>query len=109
MTEIAANGVHASFAKPSALHDLSADDRCIRIWSMSLFCLVHGSTQNATGWDLGVPALKKFGHDSVRMDLPTNEPAASATRYAEVIAEAIPRDRNDVTVMAHSAGGLFLP
>ena len=76
---------------------------------MSLFCLVHGSTQNASGWDLLVPALEQFGHDTVRMDLPTNEPEASATRYAEAIAAAIPADRGDVVVVAHSASGLFLP
>jgi pimeloyl-ACP methyl ester carboxylesterase len=43
------------------------------------------------------------------MNLPTNEPEASATRYADVIAAAIPADRDDVVVVAHSASGLFLP
>jgi len=43
------------------------------------------------------------------MNLPTNEPEASATRYADVIAQAIPADRDDAIVVAHSASGLFLP
>jgi pimeloyl-ACP methyl ester carboxylesterase len=43
------------------------------------------------------------------MNLPTNEPDASATRYADVIAEAIPAHRDDAVVVAHSASGLFLP
>src|ERR1022692_1815598 len=73
-----------------------------------MFCLVHGSTQDSSGWDLLVPELERLGHEAVRVDLP-NDPAASATRYADVIAEAIPPDLQDVTVVAHSASGLFLP
>jgi pimeloyl-ACP methyl ester carboxylesterase len=76
---------------------------------MSLFCLVHGSTQNAACWDLLIPKLERRGHDVVRMNLPTNEPEASATRYAEVIAASIPLDCDDAIVVAHSASGLFLP
>ncbi len=76
---------------------------------MSLFCLVHGSTQNSTCWDLLIPELQQRGHESVRVNLPTSEPDASATRYADVIAEAIPPSRDDVFIVAHSASGLFLP
>jgi pimeloyl-ACP methyl ester carboxylesterase len=76
---------------------------------MSLFCLVHGSTQNASCWDLLIAHLEQRTHEVVRMNLPTNEPEASATRYADVIAAAIPADRDDVVVVAHSASGLFLP
>jgi hypothetical protein len=76
---------------------------------MSLFCLVHGSTQNASCWDLLIPELAKRGHEAVRMNLPTNEPEASATRYADVIAKTIPDGRDDTVVVAHSASGLFLP
>ncbi len=76
---------------------------------MSLFCLVHGSTQNASGWDLLVHELEQRGNEVVRMNLPTDEPEASASRYADVIAEAIPPDRDDAIVVAHSASGLFLP
>jgi pimeloyl-ACP methyl ester carboxylesterase len=75
---------------------------------MSAFCLVHGSTQHSSGWDLLVPELQRLGQQALRVDLP-NDPAASATRYADVIAYAIPEDRQDVTVVAHSASGLFLP
>src|SRR5216684_4338416 len=83
---------------------------------MSLFCLVHGSTQNASCWDLVIRELVQRGHEAVRMNLPTDEPQASATRYqasatryADVIAQAIPADRDDAIVVAHSASGLFLP
>lgn len=76
---------------------------------MALFCLVHGSTQNASCWDLLVRELEQRGHEAVRMNLPTDELEASATRYANVIADAIPAGRDDVIVVAHSASGLFLP
>jgi pimeloyl-ACP methyl ester carboxylesterase len=76
---------------------------------MSLFCLVHGSGQSAAGWDLLLPELVRRGHEVVRMNLPTTEPDASATRYADLITEAIPPDRDDAIVVAHSASGMFLP
>jgi hypothetical protein len=43
------------------------------------------------------------------MNLPTNEPEASAVRYAEVIAALIPLDCDDAIVVGHSASSLFLP
>src|SRR5882724_6024270 len=76
---------------------------------MSLFCLIHGSTQNASGWDLFVPELCRLGHQTIQVSLPVNEPEASADRYAGVIAEALPGDRSDIVLVAHSASGLFLP
>jgi pimeloyl-ACP methyl ester carboxylesterase len=75
---------------------------------MRAFCLVHGSTQDSSGWDLLIPELQRLGHEAALVDLP-NDPAASATRYADIIADAIPEDLQDVTVVAHSASGLFLP
>jgi pimeloyl-ACP methyl ester carboxylesterase len=76
---------------------------------MSLFCLVHGSTQNASCWDLLIPELERRGHETLRVNLPADEPDASATRYADIISEAIPERRGDTIVVAHSASGLFLP
>ncbi len=48
---------------------------------MSLFGLVHGSTQAASGWSLLVPELEKRGHPIVCVSLP-NDPDASGTQYA---------------------------
>jgi pimeloyl-ACP methyl ester carboxylesterase len=56
-----------------------------------------------------VPELEERGHAVVRPQLPTNEPEASAARYAEAIADSIPADRQDAIVAAHSASGMFLP
>jgi hypothetical protein len=56
---------------------------------MSLFCLVHGSTQGRSGGDLLVSELERRGHETVRADLPTDQPEASATLYADVISASI--------------------
>lgn len=79
---------------------------------MALFCLVHGSAQSSEGWKLLTPQLENRGHEVVTVDLPTDEPQASATRYAEVIVRALDqtnRDKNAIVVVAHSASGMFLP
>ena len=75
---------------------------------MSLFCLVHGSTQSPAGWKLLVSELEARRQQCVSVDLPANEPAASANRYADVIGDAL-RGMEAPIVVAHSAGGLFLP
>lgn len=75
---------------------------------MSTYCLVHGSTQNPSGWDLLVSELHALGHECVCADLPTDEPEAGARRYAEVIGRAL-NGRGPAIVVAHSASGVFLP
>lgn len=76
---------------------------------MSLFCLVHGSGHGPSGWDLLVPELKRLRHETVCVDLPTNEPEASATRYAKVIGESLNEFKDGAIVVASSASGMFLP
>lgn len=56
-----------------------------------------------------VPELQRRGHEVARMNLPGDTPEASATRYADLIAQSIPVGRDDAIVVAHSASGLFLP
>lgn len=75
---------------------------------MSVHCLVHGSTQSPRGWELLVSQLRARGHECICVDLPTDEPDASATRYAEVVGAAL-AGVNKATVVAHSASGFFLP
>jgi len=75
---------------------------------LSLFCLVHGSAQSAAGWKLLVSELEARGHRGICVDLPTDEPAASANRYADLIADVVPEMEAPI-VVAHSASGLFLP
>jgi hypothetical protein len=70
---------------------------------MSLFCLVHGSTQNASGWAMLVPELQGRGHRAICVNLPTDEPEASGTRYAQVIAEALQNSTEAPTVASPRA------
>ena len=76
---------------------------------MSLFCLVHGSTGNASCWDLLIPKLEKFGHQTLRMNLPVERRDLSGMEYAEIISQSIDKADDDVIVVAHSASGAFLP
>lgn len=76
---------------------------------MAVFCLVHGSTQNSSGWDLLARELEHRGHESIAVDLPANEPDASGTRYAQAIAAALDASPSPPLIVAHSVSGLFLP
>jgi hypothetical protein len=55
-----------------------------------------------------VSELEARGHRGICVDLPTDEPAASANRYADLIADVVPEMEAPI-VVAHSASGLFLP
>jgi pimeloyl-ACP methyl ester carboxylesterase len=75
---------------------------------MSVFCLVHGSTQGPKGWELLVSELKARGHDCICVDLPTDQPGSTAAVYADAIGKALGKSKSPI-VVAHSASGLFLP
>jgi pimeloyl-ACP methyl ester carboxylesterase len=75
---------------------------------MSVFCLVHGSTQGPTGWKLLNSELKARGHECICVDLPTDQPDAGAALYASIIGKAL-LNSDGAIVVAHSASGLFLP
>jgi pimeloyl-ACP methyl ester carboxylesterase len=76
---------------------------------MTTFCLVHGSTQSAAGWDRLVAALERRDHHTITPTLPADAPEASAAVYADEIVRSLPADASDIVVVAHSASGLFLP
>lgn len=76
---------------------------------MSVFCLIHGSTQNPSGWNLLAPELESHGHQVICPDLPVDKPEASATYYAEVVAAVLRHLPDPPIVVAHSVSGLFLP
>jgi len=75
---------------------------------MSLFCLVHGSTQSPLGWARLLPELEKRGHRVVCADLP-GEPDANGTRYAQAVAEYLRPNNQPAIAVAHSVSGIFLP
>ena len=77
---------------------------------MSLFCLVHGSTQNASGWNLLVPELHLYGHEVICVDLPSDQPACGGIYFADIIVDALKKHPEKKAVLvAHSASGLLLP
>ncbi|MGC1371752.1 MAG: alpha/beta hydrolase [Candidatus Sulfotelmatobacter sp.] len=75
---------------------------------MAVFILVHGSAHSARAWDLVKTELEHRRHAVVTPELPADEPDASASRYAQVVASAIPEGDESI-VVAHSASGWFLP
>ena len=76
---------------------------------MTTFALVHGAFHGAWCWDLVRPELESRGHRTVAMDLPCDDPGAGSVRYAEVVAEAIRDEGDDVIVVGHSLAGLTVP
>lgn len=73
-----------------------------------MFCLIHGSGQNARAWRLLEGELAARGHEVVAPDIPTNMPEAGADLYADAVAGSLPSGA-EVVLVAHSASGLFLP
>jgi len=76
---------------------------------MSVFCLIHGSTQNPSGFNLLAPELESLGHEVICPDLPVDQPEASGTYYAEAVTAALQQSSDPPIVVAHSVSGLFLP
>ena len=60
-----------------------------------LFCLVHGSAQNAACWDLLVPELEAHGHTTVRTHLSVGEKQPTSWDYADLILRSMPPDAKE--------------
>jgi pimeloyl-ACP methyl ester carboxylesterase len=73
---------------------------------MPAITLIHGSTQNASCWDLVRPFLHESGHTTATIELPADRPDFSASDFANLAAEQI---ADDAVVVAHSASGILLP
>ena len=76
---------------------------------MSLFCLIHGSTQNFKCWNLLIRELEKLNHQAVKIDLPSNRQNAGGMVYAEIIAKQLETIEESVILVGHSFSGIFLP
>jgi pimeloyl-ACP methyl ester carboxylesterase len=74
---------------------------------MASFVLVHGSTQNASGWDRVRTLLAERGHRVSTPQLPKQAPDWGFEDYAAEIARAIQSPQT--LVVAHSMSGAFLP
>ena len=76
---------------------------------MSVFCLIHGSTQNSECWNLLIAELEKLNHQAVKIDLPTDWQNAGGMMYAAIIAKQLEKIEESVILVGHSFSGMFLP
>ena len=76
---------------------------------MTTFVLVHGAWHGAWCWELLASELEQWGRQSVAVDLPTEDPRAGATRYAELVARECDRAEGEVVLVGHSLAGVVLP
>jgi len=53
--------------------------------------------------------LDRLGHRSIAVELPCDDATASFETYADVIAEAIAAEPEDIVVVGHSLAGLTIP
>jgi pimeloyl-ACP methyl ester carboxylesterase len=73
---------------------------------MTTFALIHGAWHGGWAFERLVPELLARGHDAVAPDLPCEDQEAGASRYADVVEEALVGVDGDVVVVGHSLGGL---
>lgn len=78
---------------------------------MTTFALVHGAWHGGWAFDAVSAELEARGHQAVAPDLPCDDPAADASRYAEVVCGALEAASagDDVVAVGHSLGGLTIP
>jgi pimeloyl-ACP methyl ester carboxylesterase len=75
---------------------------------VATFGLVHGAGHGAWCWERLIPELGARGHRAVAVDLPCEDPAAGALRYAEIVDQAMP-PADDLVLVGHSLAGLTVP
>ena len=73
------------------------------------FVLVHGAYHGAWCWDLLRRELEGAGHTTSAVDLPNEDPAAGAERYAGEVLAAAPNTADGIVLVGHSLGGLTIP
>jgi hypothetical protein len=74
----------------------------------STFAFVHAAGDGAWNWQLVERELQALGHDTVAVDLPADDAAASLWDYADAVVDVI-GDRSKVVVVAHSFGAFTGP
>jgi pimeloyl-ACP methyl ester carboxylesterase len=75
---------------------------------MRTFALIHGGGDSGWAWHLVAAELQAHGHVAIAPDLPFEDETAGLDEYADVVVKAV-GDRDDVTVVGHSFGGLVAP
>jgi pimeloyl-ACP methyl ester carboxylesterase len=75
---------------------------------VATFVLIHGAGDVGWYWHLVETALRARGHETVAPDLPCDDDSAGLPQYADTVVAAIGA-RQDLVVVAQSAGGLTAP
>ncbi|HWL98313.1 MAG TPA: alpha/beta hydrolase [Nocardioidaceae bacterium] len=75
---------------------------------MSTFALVHGGGGSGWDWHLVAAELHDRGHDTVAVDLPSEDHLAGWGEYTDTVVQAL-GDRRDVVAVGHSLGGFTAP
>lgn len=76
---------------------------------MAAFGLVHGAWHGEWCWELLQPELESLGHRVVTVELPSDDPGATFTTYAETVVDAVAAEGDDLVLVAHSLAGLSVP
>jgi pimeloyl-ACP methyl ester carboxylesterase len=76
---------------------------------VSTFSLIHGGGGSAWDWHLVEPQLRERGHEPVAVDLPSEDPSAGWSDYADTVVEAVGDPERPFVVVGHSLGGLTAP
>jgi pimeloyl-ACP methyl ester carboxylesterase len=56
-----------------------------------------------------VQCLEALGHRASTVQLPSEDPSAGCSRYAEVVIDALPDSADGVVLVGHSLGGITIP
>jgi pimeloyl-ACP methyl ester carboxylesterase len=75
---------------------------------VATIALIHGGGGSAQDWQLVEPPLRERGHETVAVDLPSDDPAAGWSDYVDTVAGAV-GDRGGLVVVGHSLGGFTAP
>jgi pimeloyl-ACP methyl ester carboxylesterase len=75
---------------------------------MARFVLIHGGGGSAWDWHLVVPELRERGHEAIAVDLPSQDPSAGWSAYADAVVDVV-CERQPVIVVGHSLGGFTAP
>lgn len=76
---------------------------------MTTFGLVHGAYHGSWCWEPLVAVLEDRGHQVLTVDLPTDDPDAGASEYADTAIDAFVRADEELVVVGHSLAGLTIP
>lgn len=76
---------------------------------MATFGLVHGVCAGAWCWDLLTPHLEEAGHRVIAVDLPSDDPKATFSDYANAVDAALGATTDEIVLVGHSLAGFTIP